>query len=215
MHRAYVVGDRLRPQPGPGRPRTVSPRASSSSAAWSEWRHPVGVSSQTRDRGSGAADAIRTCDPLSGNRTVPGEADPGSPGGTVEDVRGFVEWLAAERELAPVAARKALGAIAAASVDLPAAERLGRLLHEIARAGDAKAARGATPESDEIVEDFLVIERVAPGRIRFLDGVGPIKVPGAASAVARPGWTINLMFGRRGTARGVLEVGNVYPETLA
>lgn len=51
---------------------------------------------------------------------------------TVEDVRGFVEWLAAERELTPVAARKALGEIARASVDLPAAERLARLLHEIA-----------------------------------------------------------------------------------
>jgi hypothetical protein len=134
---------------------------------------------------------------------------------TVEDVRGFVEWLAAERKLKPVAARKALGAIATASVDLPAAERLGRLLHEIARAGDAKSRRGVIPEFDEIVDDFLVIERVAPGRIWFLDGIGPIKVPEAASAVARPGWTINLVLGRRGTAWDVLEVGNVYPETLA
>ena len=65
------------------------------------------------------------------------------------------------------------------------------------------------------MEDFLVIERVAPGRIWFLDGVGPIKVPEAASAVARPGWTINLVLGRRGAAWDVLEVGNVYPETLA
>jgi len=65
------------------------------------------------------------------------------------------------------------------------------------------------------VEDFLVIERVAPGRIWFLDGVGPIKVPEAASAVARPGWTINLVLGRRGSGWEVLEVGNVYPETLA
>jgi len=134
---------------------------------------------------------------------------------TVEDVRGFIEWLAAEREITPVAARKALGEIARASVDLPAAERLGHLLYAIARAGEAKPPRGATPEFDEIVEDFLVIERVAPGRIWFLDGVGPIKVPEAASAVARPGWTINLVLGRRGTAWEVLEVGNVYPETLA
>jgi len=134
---------------------------------------------------------------------------------TVEDVRGFVEWLAVERELTPAAARKALGAVASASVDLPAAERLGRLLDEIARAGEAKARRGTSPEFDEIVEDFLVIERVAPGRIWFLDGVGPIKVPEAASAVARPGWTINLVLGRRGAAWDVLEVGNVYPETLA
>lgn len=134
---------------------------------------------------------------------------------TVEDVRGFVEWLAGERETTPIAAKKALGAIATASVDLPAAERLGRLLHELTRAGEAKVRRGAPPEFDEIVEDFLVIERVAPGRIWFLDGIGPIKVPEAASAVARSGWTINLVLGRLGAAWEVLEVGNVYPETLA
>ena len=134
---------------------------------------------------------------------------------TVEDVRGFIEWLAVERELTPAGARKALGRIATASADLPAAERLGRLLHEIARANEAKARRGAIPELDEVVEDFLVISRVAPGRIWFLDGVGPIKVPEAASAVARPSWAINLVLGRRGTAWEVLEVGNVYPETLA
>jgi hypothetical protein len=59
---------------------------------------------------------------------------------TVEDVRGFVEWLAAEHELTPTAARTALGGIATASVDLPAAERLGCLLHEIAMAGEARAS---------------------------------------------------------------------------
>jgi hypothetical protein len=134
---------------------------------------------------------------------------------TVEDVRGFVEWLAAEGELTPVTARKALGRIAAASVDLPAAERLGDLLYEIASSNEARTRRDAAAEPDEVVEDFLVIERVAPGRIWFLDGVGPIKVPEAASAIARPGWTIDLVLGRRGTTWEVLEVGNVYPETLA
>lgn len=134
---------------------------------------------------------------------------------TVEDVRGFVEWLAAEHELTPTVARKALGRIAEASVDLPAAERLGRLLGDIAQANEDVVRRGARPEFDEVVEDFLVIECVAPGRIWFLDSVGPIKVPEAASAVARPGWTINLVLGRRGATWDVLEVGNVYPETLA
>jgi len=134
---------------------------------------------------------------------------------TVEDVRGFVEWLAAERELRPTAAKKALGGIATASVDLPAAERLRRLLHEIAQANAEPGRRATGPEFDEIVEDYLVVERVAPGRIWFLDGIGPIKVPEAASATARPGWTINLVLGRRGATWDVLEVGNVYPETLA
>ncbi len=134
---------------------------------------------------------------------------------TIEDVRGFIEWLASERELAPTVARKTLGRIAGASVDLPAAERLGRLLDDVARANEANLRRGAPPTFEEVVDDFLVIERVAPGRIWFLEGVGPIKVPEEASAIARPGWTINLVLGRRGATWEVLEVGNVYPETLA
>lgn len=134
---------------------------------------------------------------------------------TVEDVRAFVEWLAAERELTPTTARKALGRIAEAAADLPAAERLGKILYDLAEAGRRKVVRGAEPAYDEVVEDFLVIERVAPGRITFLGGVGPIKVPEAGSAVARPGWTVNIVLGRRGDAWEVLEVGNVYPETLA
>lgn len=134
---------------------------------------------------------------------------------TVEDVRGFVEWLASERELAPAAARKALGRIAGAAVDLPAAERLAGLLHELAKANERPAGAAAGPDFDEVVDDFLVIERVAPGRIWFLGGIGPIKVPEAASAAARPGWTVNLVLGRRSGAWEVLEVGNVYPEALA
>ena len=54
-----------------------------------------------------------------------------------------------------------------------------------------------------------------PPRLWFIGGIGPVKVPEAASAVARPGWTINLVLGRHGTTWDVLEVGNVYPETLA
>ena len=65
---------------------------------------------------------------------------------TIKDVRGFIEWLAAERELTQAAARKALGRIATASADLPAAERLGRLLHEIARTNRSLARqRGILP----------------------------------------------------------------------
>lgn len=134
---------------------------------------------------------------------------------TVEDVRGFVEWLARERELTPTTARKALGRLATAGADLPAAERLSDLLFGLAKAAEAKARRGAAPAYEEVVDDYLVIERVAPGRIWFLGGVGPIKVPEAASAVARPGWTVNIAVGRRGANWDVLEVGNVYPETLA
>jgi hypothetical protein len=133
---------------------------------------------------------------------------------TVEVVRAFVAWLGETGEITPTAARRALGRVAGASVDLPAAERLGNLLYDLAPRFDAPRAQSEV-EFDEVVDDFLVIERVAPGRLWFLDGVGPIKVPEAASAVARPGWTVNLVLGRRGSTWEVLEVGNVYPETLA
>lgn len=135
---------------------------------------------------------------------------------TIEEVRAFVEWLYRRREITPAGARRALGRLASASVDLPAAERLSDLLYDLAKRGeDAVRARGGEAAFEEIVDDYLVIERVAPGRLWFLDGVGPVKVPEAASSVARPGWTVNLVLGRHGTTWEILEVGNVYPETLA
>jgi hypothetical protein len=133
----------------------------------------------------------------------------------IEDVRGFVAWLAETGELPPVAARKALGRLARGSDEVPAAERLSELLYGIATRNKDSYRPGSEPACDEIVEEFLVVDRVAPGRIWFLDGVGPIKVSEAASRLARPGWTINLVLGRRGDRWDVLEVGNVYPETLA
>ncbi len=133
---------------------------------------------------------------------------------TIEDVRGFVAWLGETGTITAAAARRSLGGLARASVDLPAAERLGNVLYALGRKDD-EAWGASTPQFDEIVEDYLVIERVAPARLWFIGGIGPVKVPEAASAVARPGWTINLVLGRRGTTWDVLEVGNVYPETLA
>lgn len=132
----------------------------------------------------------------------------------IEDVRGFVEWLARNGAITPAAARKSLGHVATASVDVPAAERLSQLLYELGRVTSERAA-AEKASYEEIVEDYVVVERVAPGRIWFLNGVGPIKVPDAASALARPGWTINVVLGKRGSTWDVLEVGNVYPETLA
>lgn len=119
------------------------------------------------------------------------------------------------REITPAGARKALGRLASASVDLPAAERLSKLLYDLAKRGEAFVRARGEAAFEEIIDDYLVIERVGPGRLWFLDGVGPVKVPEAASALARPGWTVNLALGRRGTTWEVLEVGNVYPETLA
>jgi len=133
----------------------------------------------------------------------------------IEDARGFVSWLATQRELTPKAATGALGRIARAAVDIPAAERLSKVFYDMAKAAMQRARRGAPPQIDEEIDDYLVIERVAPGRIWFIGVDEPLKVPEAASAIARPGWTANLVLGRIGGQWTVLESGNVYPETIA
>ena len=130
----------------------------------------------------------------------------------VEDVRDFIAWLRRRGEISQGAAKRAIADLDQAADDLPAAERLSEILYDLA----ARAAGGRGPAAfEEVVDDYLVIERVAPGRLWFVDVDGPLKVPEAATALARPGWTVNLALGRRGTTWEVLEVGNVYPETLA
>lgn len=130
---------------------------------------------------------------------------------TIHDVRDFVAWLADHGHLTAAQTRATLGRVARAADEIPAAERLSRLLHKEGRRSEALAdhLRGT-----EIIEDFLVVERVAPGRIWLVGVDGPLKIPEAASRLARPGWTINLVIGRDGDVWRVLEVGNVYPRTL-
>lgn len=98
-----------------------------------------------------------------------------------------------------------------AARELPRAEKLGGLLYDVARAAaHVVEDRDAVPEGDW-VEDSLRIERVEPGALWFEGGIGPLKVPGRATAVARVGWTVTVVLAR---VRGVwylIEVGNVYP----
>lgn len=131
---------------------------------------------------------------------------------TINDVRGFLAWLGEHGHLTAGQTRTALGRIARGADEVPAADRLSSLLYEEGRRSEAQADRF---RDAEIIEDFLVVERVAPGRIWLIGVDGPLKVPEAASRLARPGWTINLVIGRDGEVWRVLEVGNVYPRTLA
>lgn len=131
---------------------------------------------------------------------------------TIADVNGFFTWLSDNRHLTRTQTRASLGRLARAIDEVPTAERLSRILYEESRRSEALADR---LRDSEIVEDFLVVERVAPGRIWLIGVDGPLKVPEAASRLARPGWTINLVIGRIDDVWRVLEVGNVYPETLA
>lgn len=98
---------------------------------------------------------------------------------------------------------------AAASRDLPAADRLGYLLHE-----QMQQTPRFDPEDvpeEHYVEDHLIIERVEPGEIWFEDGIGPIAVPHEASRLAQPGWGVNITLVMLQGRWHILELGFVYP----
>lgn len=67
---------------------------------------------------------------------------------------------------------------------IPRAERLGYALHDLTR-----QLVDDRPEidADEIVEDSLPIERIAPGKIWFEGGIGPFEVSEDISAVCEIG----------------------------
>jgi hypothetical protein len=121
----------------------------------------------------------------------------------------LVAWLAERGAVSPAEARDAQRRAQAAARDLPRAARLASVLFEAAESGPA--VRVDALDDADYVEDELTISRVEPGKLWFEDDIGPVKVPKAASDLARPGWTISLALGRvRGQWR-LLQVGNVYP----
>ena len=95
----------------------------------------------------------------------------------------LVTWLAARGSIDRDSVDRATGRAQDASRDLPVADRLGGLLHDV-------AARAPEIDIDalddqEWVEDHLAISDVQPGRIWFEGGIGPIAVPRHASDLAR------------------------------
>jgi hypothetical protein len=96
-----------------------------------------------------------------------------------------------------------------AARDLPLADRLGRLLRDVAdRAPEIDV--DAIAEEDW-VQDHLVISDVEPGRIWFEGGVGPIAVPHQVSDLARPGCSAFVTAARTAGSWQLLQVGFVYP----
>jgi hypothetical protein len=93
--------------------------------------------------------------------------------------------------------------------DLPTADRLGMLLHDVTdRAPDIDPDAIA----DECwVEDYLEIANVEPGKIWFEGGVGPITMPRKASDLARPGWSTFVTAAKLAGRWHLIEVGPVYP----
>ncbi|MGH9067152.1 MAG: hypothetical protein ACRD0J_06650 [Acidimicrobiales bacterium] len=93
--------------------------------------------------------------------------------------------------------------------DLPRAERLTCLLYEQSLSTPPFDPGGLGPR--DLIEDYLVIERVEPGRLYFIGGIGPVTVPPQASELAEVGWGVNATLARLKKAWRVVEVGNVYP----
>lgn len=96
-----------------------------------------------------------------------------------------------------------------AARDLPRAERLASLLYD-----QSRAAPDFDPDvlgKADLVEDYLVIERIEPGALYFAGGIGPLAVSEQASALSEVGWGVNITLVRIGSTWWVVEVGNVYP----
>ncbi len=127
--------------------------------------------------------------------------------GTV--IRRLMKWLV-DHEYAPKEeARKAMELAAEASRELPAAERLARLLYDFAQ---THPPRTWTDELD----DYFVVEDVRPGVLLLSGltvdtGILEVKVPRVISDHCKVGWQINLLLGETRTGWRILESGNVYP----
>ncbi len=96
-----------------------------------------------------------------------------------------------------------------AARNLPRAERLANLLYDQSRSTPPFDAEALDPK--DLVETYLVIQRVEPGALYFSGGIGPLEVPKRASELAQVGWGVNATLARLGKTWRLVEVGNVYP----
>jgi hypothetical protein len=121
----------------------------------------------------------------------------------------LVCWLAERGYIESGSAEDARDRARKASRDLPMADRLGMLLHDVTdHAPDLDPDEVA---DQDWVEDYLAITHVEPASIWFERGVGPIPVPRKASDLARPGWSAFVTAARIRGRWHLLEVGVVYP----
>jgi hypothetical protein len=121
----------------------------------------------------------------------------------------LLRWLAERGYIDQESATDACVRAREASRDLPIADRLGMLLHDVTdHAPDIDPDEVA---EEDWVEDYLEIIAVEPGKIWFDGGVGPVAVPCKASDLARPGWSAFVTAARIGPSWHLLEVGVVYP----
>ncbi len=120
----------------------------------------------------------------------------------------LVRWLCDRGYAGGEAAERALESAASARHDLPAADRLSRLLYDLG--GGLFGPEPAQPGA-RIVEDYLTIERTEPGALWFEGGLGPLEVPEEAAELAKPGWSLFAALACEDGRWRLLEHGIVYP----
>jgi hypothetical protein len=121
----------------------------------------------------------------------------------------LARWLEQHGHIESNAAEVAVDRARDSARELPAADRLTDLLVEVALKGPDIVADDVGDE--DWVEDQLMIDQVAPGKLWFEGGIGPIQVPRRASEIAQPGWMVFIVAARRRGRWHLLEVGSVYP----
>jgi hypothetical protein len=126
--------------------------------------------------------------------------------GTV--MRKLVKWLDENGYIGTEEALNGDRIASEATRELPAAERLARLLYNFAQ---HYAPRHWTDELD----DYFTIEEVKPGTLILsgatLSGVIEVQVPDEISDHCKEGWMVNLLLGKTPKGWCILETGNVYP----
>lgn len=126
--------------------------------------------------------------------------------GTV--AKKFIKWLEEQGYIDKEQTVKGMRVASEAARELPAAERLARLVYEYAQ---SHAPRYWTSELD----DYFIIEKVHPG-VLFLSGTSTqglveVRIPKEITDHCRVGWQINLLLGKTRNGWCILETGSVYP----
>ena len=121
----------------------------------------------------------------------------------------LVRWLEKEAYIEPDVAAIAGERARESARTLPAAERLGSLLQDVA--ANASDVDPDDVNNEDWVEEQLMISQIEPGRIWFEGDVGPFDVPKRASDLAKPGWMVFIVAVRVKKRWHLFEAGSVYP----
>jgi len=117
-------------------------------------------------------------------------------------------WLEANGHISETDAAVMADRAANAVVELPAADKLGALLHD-----QIHLLPRFDPDDipdEHWLEDMFVIDRVEPGELSFHGVPGMVAVPKAASDLAREGWDVTGAIALIAGKWRFVEIGNVY-----